>query len=324
MKSIEIARKRARIFALLRRFFVERDFFEVDTPLLVRLPGMEPYLDPFQTEFVSISGERSSMYLITSPEYAMKKLLASGYERIFQLGKCFRNKEIGSDLHNPEFTLLEWYRVHANYDDLMRDTADLLRFLAGEIFGVYSFSYRGREIDVSRVEIFSMQEIFEEYCGILRQDFEDEVRFRGFFEKKYGSGRAFDDLFFLVFLNEIEPHLGFPHPVIVKDYPASMAALAKVRGKYAERFELYIAGMELANAFSELNDGVEQRRRLEEERIIRQKLGKLVYSVDEKFIEAVSRMPESAGIALGVDRLIMLLLDAKTLKEVIFFPFDEL
>lgn len=328
MKSIENAKKRVRIFAFLRRFFTEREFLEVDTPLLVRLPGMEPYLDPFQTEFVSVFGERNPMYLITSPEYAMKKLLAAGYERIFQLGKCFRNKETGSDLHNPEFTLLEWYRIHANYEDLMRDTADLLRFLAGEIFGGSVFSYQGKKIDVSHVEIFTMQEIFQKYTGIGREDFEDEKRFFAYFELRYRShhipDRNFQDLFFLVFLNEIERHLGFPHPVIVKDYPACMAALSKVRGNYAERFELYIAGMELANAFSELTDGIEQRRRLEEERVLRRQLDKLDYPVDEKFIEAVSRMPESAGIALGADRLIMLFLDVKNIGEVAFFPFGEL
>jgi lysyl-tRNA synthetase class 2 len=333
MKSYEFAQKRAAILALIRKFFAARNFLEVDTPLLVRLPGMEPYLDPFKTEFVGMDlRHRQDLYLITSPEYALKRLLADGYEKIFQISKSFRNKETGGPLHNPEFTMIEWYRAHADYHDIMHDTISLVQFLVFELFGGTTFSYQGRVIDVSKIEIVTMQEIFEKYTGISREQFEDETRFRAFFEPKYGmspSGepRSYDDLFFLAFLNQIEPHLGFPHPVMIKEYPASMAALARLcpgNPKYAERTELYIAGMEFANGFSELNDAAEQRRRLEEEREHRQKLGKLDYPVDEKFLEAVGKMPESSGIALGADRLIMLLLDAQSIEEVLFFPLDEL
>ncbi|MEK7545038.1 MAG: EF-P lysine aminoacylase EpmA [Patescibacteria group bacterium] len=327
MISQTLAHERSHIFSLVRRFFTDQRFLEVDTPSLVRLPGMEPYLDVFKTRFEPMSGEGSDLYLITSPEYALKRLLADGYEKIFQITKCFRNKETGGPLHNPEFTMIEWYRTQANYLDIIRDTTELLQFLVRELFGGTTFVYQGREIDVSRVEIITMQKLFEKYTGISKEIFEDEQLFRNFFGEKYRAHHAFDDLFFLAFLNQIEPHLGFPHPVMITEYPASMAALARLcpgNSKYAERTELYIAGMEFANGFSELNDAVEQRRRLEEEREHRRKLGKLDYPLDEKFLAAVGKMPESSGIALGVDRLIMLLLDAGSIQEVVFFPFEEL
>ena len=326
MISRDFAQKRARILSLLRLFFAERDFLEVDTPILVKLPGMEPYLDPFQTEFVDMKGERSPMYLITSPEYAMKRLLAAHYERIFQLGKCFRNKETGGRLHNPEFTLLEWYRAHSDYFDIMSDLESLFRFLVPD----GNFVYQGMNIDVTKFERLKVVEAFEKYAGIDREVFENvdllriEVKKRGY---ALSNDASYDDVFFCIFLNEIEPKLGIRCPVILYEYPASMASLSRLsqeNPKYAERFELYIAGIELANAFSELNDGSEQKSRFQDEQMLRRKLGKHVYDLDEKFLEAVGKMPPSSGIALGVDRLIMLLVNAESIGDVMFFPFVDL
>lgn len=332
--------QRAMVLDGIREFFKREEFLEVETPGLVRLPGMEPYLDVFETEFVPESGaegregraQKERMFLITSPEYAMKKLLVSGYEKIFQLCKSFRNKETDSQLHNPEFTLLEWYRGYASYEEIMEDTERLVEFVAEKMHGKKEFKWDGRRIDVStpwpRV---SVKDLFAEMAGIEPEVFEDMEKFRDAVKEKgytVGTEACYEDLFFLVFLNEIEPKLGFEKPVIVKDYPVEMAALAKKcpdDERYAERFEVYMAGVELCNAFTELNDPVEQRARLERERKERQKLGKTDYPVDQSFIRALELgMPPSGGNALGIDRLVMLLTDTQDIRDVLFFPHKDL
>lgn len=345
---------RSRLVRAIREFFWQDDFIEVETPMLVRLPGMEPYLDVFQTRFVpehaaergaEYEAERGQdMYLITSPEYAMKKILVAGAPRIFQLTRSFRNKETGGALHNPEFTILEWYRAQSDYHGLMRDTEELVRYLVREFFGCDWFMYQGRRIEVGGVgagdtwERLRVIEAFERYAKISRAVFEDpaaliaEARRRGYggagaSGDSSGGDLSYDDAFFLIFLNEIEPHLGFERPTFLYDYPASMAALSRLTpgGAYAERVELYIAGIELANGFSELNDADEQERRLRAEYTERAQLGKTLYSVDERFLEALRvGMPDAAGIALGADRLLMLLLDRVGVDEVMWFPWRDL
>lgn len=338
---------RSRLVRAIREFFWREDFFEVETPILVRLPGMEPYLDVFQTRFVPERGvERGAqdMYLITSPEYAMKKILVAGAPRIFQLTRSFRNKETGGALHNPEFTILEWYRAQSDYHGLMRDTEKLVRSLVSGFFGRDWFMYQGRRIEVGSTttgdmwERLRVVEAFERYAKISRAVFEDsaaliaEARLRGYgggarADGGTGGDLSYDDAFFLIFLNEIEPHLGLERPTFLYDYPASMAALSRLTpdGAYAERVELYIAGIELANGFSELNDADEQERRLRAEYAERARLGKTLYPVDERFLEALRvGMPDAAGIALGVDRLIMLLLDRVSVDEVMWFPWRDL
>ncbi len=292
-------RARARLYDYIRDFFIYRDFVEVETPSMVRLPGMEPYLDAFKTRFVAEFAKDSQideeMYLITSPEYAMKKLLVAGEEKIYQICKAFRNKETFSKTHNPEFSMLEWYRAYASYEELMQDTEDLVTFLWKE--------FRGEDLKWDR---FSVEEVFKRFAGMEMPDNEEE--------------------FFKVFLNKIEPNLGMERPCIIFDYPASMAALAKVNsaGK-AERFEAYFKGMELCNGFTELNDPVEQKKRLQEEAGVRLSMGKDVYSVDNSFIEALQfGMPPAGGNALGLDRLLMLLLDVDSIDKVLYFPYRDL
>ncbi len=327
----EIFEKRMSIIRDIRRFFWNLNFTETDTPILVNLPGMEPYLDVFKTQFEPMSGigEARDMYLITSPEYAMKKLLVAGFENIFQITRSFRNKETGGALHNPEFTILEWYRANSDYRAIMADTEALIRYLCIELFGESEFVYQTNHIDVSGdFERLRVVDAFEKYAGISREIFEDTEKFIAEAREKGYKATTYDDAFFLIFLNEIESRLGMNRPTILYEYPVSMAALSKAcvdNPKYAERFEVYIAGIELCNAFSELTDPFEQKKRLDAERQQRNELGKPIYDVDMSFIHALELcMPESGGIALGVDRLIMLLLDQPSIENVVFFPFRDL
>lgn len=324
--------QREKIIDGIRGFFKEREFNEVDTPQMVRLPGMEPYLDVFKTQFVDIKGREEDMFLITSPEYALKKLLVGGYEKVFQICKSFRNKETDSNLHNPEFTLLEWYRAYAGYEEIMKDTEELVESLAMRKNGKAKIIYQGREIDVSTPwPRKRVKDLFKEYANIDYPVFEDTkkliavARDKGY---KVLDSNLYDGAFFMIFMNEIEPKLGLEKPVIVYEYPVSMAALSKrCEGdkKYAERFEAYVAGVELCNAFTELNDPVEQKKRLEQEREERKKLNKIDYPFDQSFIGALEfGMPPAGGNALGVDRLVMLLTDSADIRDVIMFPFRDL
>lgn len=333
---------RSQIIATIRKFFSERQFIETDTPSLVRLPGMEPYLDVFKTRFeADFSADQKlseDMYLITSPEYAMKKLLVGGMGKIFQITKSFRNKETFSERHNPEFTILEWYRAYASYLEIMQDTEDLIK----ELWKCYGgmdhqgdfelFRFHGVSMDLlgewKRIRVI---DAFKEYANIDEATFHDvdlfseEVKKRGYGIPEVAT---FEDCFFMIFMNEIEPKLGFDKPTILYDYPVSMAALSKPcegDSRFAERFELYIAGLEICNAFTELNDPVEQEKRLKIEREERAALGKEVYDVDGTFIEALKfGMPPSGGNALGVDRLIMLLTGEKDIRNVMWFPHRDL
>lgn len=343
----ELIKKRSQTIKRIREFFWENDFLEIETPILVKLPGQEPNLDVFKTEFKSPANEMDNnqisnsnnkkntaeeMYLITSPEYAMKKLLVAGFERIFQITKSFRNKETESQLHNPEFTILEWYRANAGYREIMKDTENLIFEMTKFCYGNGTLPYQGYKIDTTppwpRLRVF---DAFEKYAGISGNVLVDPEKLRAAVKAKgykLSSDSSYEDLFFIVFLNEIEQKLGHEKPIILYDYPAQMAALATVRSEadvaFAERFEVYCAGIELCNAFNELTDPVEQRRRLEKEQKIRKQMGKDCYEIDQSFIRALEcGMPPSGGIALGVDRLIMLLTDTPDIRDVITFPFKD-
>lgn len=350
---------RGQIIRLIRQWFYDEGFVEIETPALVKLPGMEPYLNPFKTSLVDERGQQHDAYMITSPEYAMKKLLAAGFTKIFQICKCFRNSEPFGGLHNPEFTMLEWYRTGANYLDLMDDTEKLIKYLLGYLNQnkkskiknkKYILKIKDADIDLSLSwERLPMKDAFWKFCKLdlnellTLESITRAAKKRGY---KIEHDWRYEDVFFKIFLNEIEPHLGKSRPVFLYDYPAQLAALAKLKdgvqspsatkprtvtspqgggsGAWAERFELYINSIEIANAFSELTDAKEQRQRLKEERALRQAQGRTIYDLDKDFLAAVGQMPESAGIALGIDRLIMMLLDAKSIEEVISFPASSL
>ncbi len=316
-------RKRAKIIAGIRRFFDEKGFVEVETPLMVPQPGMEPHLEAFQTTY-----EMRQFYLHTSPEYAMKRLLAAGFERIYQICKVFRHEPVGR-MHTPEFTMLEWYRAYADYTDIMVDTEYLIAGLATDLYGEPVVRTGQYAVDLTPPwERISVREAMLRYAGIRADPYSDTAAFiRQAGHSTVDKDDPPDVAFFKVFLDRVEPHLGVQKPAILYDYPAPMAALAK--RKYdapdlAERFEVYIAGVELCNAFTELNDPDEQRQRLEEEIAQRVREGNPAYPIDECFLSALEYgMPPSGGIALGVDRLIMLLTGASSIGEVMAFPMSD-
>lgn len=288
---------RSRILQAVRTFFHTEGFLEVQTPLITRAPAPEAHIDA-----VSL---RDGGYLITSPELFMKRLLAAGYGRIFQVTPAFRKGEHGR-YHHPEFTLLEWYRAHADYTDLLEDCRSLLQFLSDSSGGIPGADHRG-EHPFAEVpwEVHTVREAFARFAG-------------------WSPGPDVDqELFDRTLVETVEPRLGFPNPCILKDYPANQAALARLKrddSSVAERFEVYWKGVELANGFSELTDPREQRERFEVANHLRSGLGFSPYPMPEAFLESLEDLPPCAGIALGFDRLVMLLTNASRLDEVVAFP----
>lgn len=312
--DLKSTQDRNKIIQEIRNFFTEKDFIEVETPIMVTIPGMEPHLNPFETTFTN--GEK--LYLNTSPELQMKKLLARGFNKIFNITKTFRNGEIGGPTHNPEFTMLEWYRKNADYKDIMEDCEKL-------------FSQLSPRFSQSPWRRISTRELFLEKCQIDLLKNQSYEKFKKTAEEKGYDSKGcldWDDIFFKIFLNHIEKDLGKDRPTIVYDYPSSQAALAKKSAQepfFAERFELYIDGIELANAFSELTDAQEQHQRMQEEQAQRRAMNKTVFPIDEEFLDSLESLQEPcAGIALGIDRLIMLLLGKKSIEEVIHFPMTKM
>jgi elongation factor P--(R)-beta-lysine ligase len=290
---------RCRVLQTMRSFFLDEGFLEVQTPLLTNAPAPEPHIEAVQAE--------GGRFLITSPELYMKRLLAAGYEKIFQITPVFRGEEYGR-FHHPEFTLLEWYRLNANYKSLQQDCQSLLQTICDSLNRSSGWTYQGHRLEVSgRWQTCTVKEAFERFAGWEPQIGADADRFdRDMVEK-------------------VEPHLGFPSPCILTDYPADQAALARLKPEdpsVAERFELYWAGRELANGFSELTDAREQRDRFEAVLEMRKQLGRAPYPLPEKFLQSLPHLQPCAGIALGVDRLVMLLADADRLDEVVAFPPD--
>ena len=312
----EPRRVRGRVIRAIRAYFDAAGFEEVETPLLVAAPGMEPYLEVFETRLTEARGASYRAFLTTSPEYAMKKLLVAGMPRIYQLCKSFRNGEEVSRRHNPEFTILEWYRADADYTDIMADCEGLLlhiwRTLHLDAPAVLLWGERSVRLDLPWERI-TVREAFTRYVGVdLDATATDEAMRTVLRAKGYADtpDATWEQGYHQLFLNEIEPHLGFTTPTILYDYPASMAALARRKPddpRYAERFEFYAFGVELGNAFSELTDAAEQETRLRAERDERRALGKVMYDLDTDFLAALrAGMPPSGGIAIGVDRLVML------------------
>jgi lysyl-tRNA synthetase class 2 len=325
------ARARARLSAELRRLLAARGYEEVETPCLVPAPGMEPHIQAFETPFVPEGGGATrTLYLHTSPEYAMKRLLAEGFPRIFQLARVFRNGEV-SRTHNPEFTLLELYRAGADYRGIMADLEGVIEGAARALSpeGAPRALRGERVLDLAApFETLTVQQAFQRHAGVDLAACEGDGARLAAAARAAGHdpgrpGEPFDDVFFRVMLDAVEPRLGAERPTWLVDWPASMAALSRVKRddpRWAERFELYAGGLELANGFTELTDEAEQRARLVEEQALRVRLGRRVYPLDEPFLAAVGRMPEAGGVAVGLDRLLMLLVGAKSIEDVLLFP----
>lgn len=320
-----LARLEARGVALaaLRRFFAARDFLEVETPLLVPSPGLEIHLD-------AVAAGRG--YLITSPEYQMKRLLAAGFERIYQVCKCFRAGERGPH-HAGEFTMVEWYRGYADLDAIVRDTEELVAEVVTAVAGAPKARVAGRALDVAPPwPRLTVRAAMRRWAGVEvagdepAPDLVAAVRAAGI---AVADDTAWDDAFFAAFLARVEPALAaLDRPVILEDWPAPLAALARRRPddpRTALRFEVYVGGIELANAFGELTDPVEQRARFEHDQAIRRARGKPVYPIDERLLAALAEgLPPSAGIALGFDRLVMLATGTDTIDQVLTFSSHEL
>jgi lysyl-tRNA synthetase class 2 len=291
---------RARIIQAVRTFFESRGFLEVETPLRIPANAPEEHIEPLR------SGE---LYLQTSPELCMKRLLCRGHDRIFQICRCWRSDERGSR-HVPEFTMLEWYRSLSDYETLMKDCEQLLLYIANSCFLSSTVCYNSIAIALNETFVrISVREAFNEYSHVTM---EDAVR-----------DGSFDE----VMVTRIEPALVRVKPVFLVDYPMEMAALARPKTKdpgVAERFELYAGGLELANGFSELNDPVEQRLRFMEANRRRNRNGLPSLPIPEPFLRELANMPPSAGIALGVDRLVMLFAGASLIDDVIAFTPEEL
>jgi lysyl-tRNA synthetase class 2 len=318
---------RARIVKDLRRWFDAHGFVEVDTPALQVSPGLEPHLKAFATWLETPEGEKRPRYLHTSPEFAMKKLLVAGMERIYQLGHVFRNAE-GAGTHSPEFTMAEWYRTGAPYTALMADCAALMR-AAADAVGTREFRFRGLVCDPFRpYEVLTVPDAFQRHCGIDLLATEERVERLSAAAAPIGisahDGDSWEDLFFRIMLARIEPHLGVGAPTMLADYPVSMAALSRPKPedpRLAERFELYACGVELANGFGELTDATVQRARFEADMALKARLYGERYPIDEDFLAALERgLPPASGIALGVDRLVMLATHAPSIEAVLWAP----
>ena len=325
------AHARAALAAALRGALSRLGYQEVETPCLVPAPGMEPHIDAFAAPFrPEGGGPERPLWLHTSPEYAMKRLLAAGFERIFQLARVFRNGEL-SRTHNPEFTLLELYRAGTDYRGAMADTEAAIEAGARALSpdGVPRAARQGRTLDLAApFEVVTVAEAFRrhaavdlEACGGDAGRLHQAARAAG--HDPGPPGQAFEDVFFRVMLAAVEPRLGQGRPTYLTAWPASMAALARLDAadaRWADRFELYAGGLELANGFHELSDAAEQRRLLVAEQEERRRLGRPVLPLDEAFLGAVGRLPQAGGVAVGFDRLLMLLTGAASIEEVLLFP----
>ena len=322
---------RNRIVAAFRAHFAAADFVEVEAAALQVSPGNEAHLSAFATESLGPDGARRALYLHTSPEFACKKLLAAGEPRLVSFARVYRNRERGS-LHHPEFTMLEWYRAGADYTALMRDGAELLA-LAAETAGVPTLRHRGRAADpFAEPDRVTLAEAFAARAGIdllATIDTDGSTDRAALAAAVAGAGLrvaeddTWADLFSRVLVARIEPHLGLGRPTILCEYPVSEAALARPNRRdprVAERFELYACGVELANAFGELTDADEQRRRFTVEMAEKARVYGETYPIDEDFLDALAIMPEASGIALGLDRLVMLATDARHIEDVLWTP----
>jgi lysyl-tRNA synthetase class 2 len=319
---------RARLTAATRAFFAGNDFLEVDTPALQVSPGMEPHLAAFATELIAPDHlSRRPFYLHTSPEFAMKKLLAAGLPRIFQLAHVFRNGERAST-HHPEFTMLEWYRP-GDYAGIIDDSARLMAAISA-VAGRNRVGWRGVDCDLTAApEIVTVQAAFARHAeGLDVLATEGDVgalaREARRIGVRVGEGDRWDDLALRILAERIEPKLGAGRPAFLTEYPAEMASLARLTPgdpRVAERVELYVCGLELANGFSELTDAAEQRRRFAADMDLKERLYGVRYPLDEDFLAALAHgVPESAGMALGFDRLVMLLTGAERIEDVLWAP----
>ena len=320
---------RGAITGAVRAWFGERGFVEVETGILQVSPGNETHLHAPRTELIAADGTRATRYLRTSPEFACKKLLAAGEPKIFEFAKVFRDRERG-DLHLPEFTMLEWYRANASYDAVMADSVVIIAH-AAQATGIGQFSFRGRTADpFAEPELMTVAAAFERFAGIdlLATIADGEGDHAALAAAAAARVRITDDdtwsdIFSKVLVEHVEPNLGQGRLTVLFEYPVPEAALARAKPsdpRVAERFEVYACGVELANGFGELTDARQQRHRFTLAMDEKQRRYGERYPLDEEFLAAVGEMPESSGVALGFDRLVMLASGATRIDQVVWTP----
>ncbi len=331
---------REKIVDSIRLFFKSHHFHEVETPLITSCPPTDPYFNLFETTLELPNGQKQAAYLYTSPEYSLKKLLAAGFGNIFEICKTFRNQESLGGTHNPEFTIMEFYRINANYFDVMGDFEQMLLFICQTLqINAKKFVYQGKNYNLTPpYPKFSVTELFAKYLDLSADEFLDLKTLK---EKaaslnydlsglaNLSTDLAWEELYNQLFLNEIETKLAqLNQPVFVYDYPAAQTALArktKADSRFAERFEVYLAGLELGNAFGELIDPVTQEEGLRADLRVRRALGKKEQKIDQDFLTALkSGLPPCSGMAVGIDRLIMLFANVQDIDEVLFFPASQI
>jgi lysyl-tRNA synthetase class 2 len=325
---------REKVIDAIRAHFKGQGFHEAEVPLLLPTPSTEPFLEVFQTELKDDQGNKWQAFLPSSPEFALKKLLSAGSGSLFSITKSFRNGEGRSSRHNPEFTILEWYRTPGDYMDIASDFEELMRIIyrATKNLSDYQLKYQGQTYDLAKTwEKISVAEAFRKYAGIDTETMLDKEKLKAVgLAKGYQVNEAttWEEIWNQIIANEVEPNLGKSGPTILYDYPVAQAALSKKKvddPRFAERFEVFMAGLELGNCFSELTDWKEQESRCLADLAERKALGRTEFPMDRDFIEALKLgMPETGGIAVGVDRLVALFADTADIAETLFFPVKEL
>lgn len=317
--SIINLRKRSIIISQIRKFFAKKNILEVETPMLSRVTNTDLYSVPFKTSFINSNQDLSrhtnnNMWLITSPEHHMKRLLAAGSGPIYQICHSFRNGEIGN-FHNPEFTILEWYRPFFDIYELMHEVYSLLKLILKcdeyELFSYQELFIKYLQIDplsTNKDQLYKTAKNFPEFPLVCQKD-------------------SYDEMLQLLFVLGIEPYIGLHKPTFVYHFPSNQSALAKINKKdprIAERFEVYYQGIELGNGFDELLDSQEQKKRFENDNNHRLQCGLPIYDIDHNLLDALSYgMPQCSGVAIGIDRLMMLALKVNSIKEVISFSIDR-
>lgn len=322
---------RNRIVAAIRAWFAARDFVEVDPAALQVSPGNEIHLHAFSTEAVELGGARRPFHLHTSPEFALKKLVAAGEVRVLSLAHVFRNREHGA-LHHPEFVMAEWYRAHEPYEAVMADCGAIVR-LAAAVAGTQTFCFRGRSCAAdASPDRLTVADAFRAYAGVdLLATLNDAglpdrdglARLCGAAGVRVAPDDTWSDMMSRVLVERIEPRLGIGRPTLLDRYPVPEAALARRTpddARLAERFELYVCGVELANGFGELTDAAEQARRFAAAMDERERVYGERYPIDPDFLLALAALPPTSGVALGLDRLIMLAVGAERVSDVIWTP----
>ena len=322
---MEVLEARAAMTQAVRDYFTREGFLEVSTPALVRHPNLDPNVRPVAVSIHDQAGRHSRRWLHTSPELSMKKLLAGGAGSIYQIGPVFRDSE-HSPLYRCEFTMLEWYRLEAGYEDAIRDTIRVVRAASRPISGGDEVTFKGRSYDLAgQWEEVTVAQAFDRYAGVRSlssDDLSDALEGMGYTVR---PDEPVEDLFFHVFVEAVEPFLGLERPTIIRDYPSFLGTMASAKPddpKTLERFEVYIAGLEMANGYTELTDATQLAHRMEKVMADLTAQGVRDLSIDEDFLEAMAGLPPCAGVSVGMDRLAMLVLDRDDISEVVY-PHGE-